>query len=1175
MYKIYTRLWCRPEGYVIQFLRIMKILIVVMTVFLTQVSAATFAQKITLNEKKASLVSIFEKINKQSGIDFLVDIALIAKSKPVDINVKNEALSVVLDKLFEGQPLYYIINDGAVMVKEKESSFLDRVVRAFASIDVRGRVVDAEGSAIPGATVKVKGTNKTTVTDAGGSFSLTNVDETAVLVISYVGFGTMEIKAGRNLGNIIMQISDAKLDEVNVTINTGYQSISKERATGSYSSITAKQLENKLKPDLKSAMEGLAAGMVLTKEGSIEVRGVSTFLTGAQRAPLVVVDGFPISGGLETINVDQVETVTVLKDAVAASIYGARSSNGVIVITTKSGKKGAVSVDYKGSIGMISKPDLSYLNRASAADYIDAELAQFTLSPTTPTTNYNNYRYLSNVTYLAVAKSLGLITTPDFDSQIAKLKSNDGLTQLQDHLVRTQISQQHNVSVSGGGDKSQMLASAKLIDNRGSSLYTNDKRLILDWKNGWKPTKSISVNLLANMNYSQSEAPVRSVTSLLDYTFGSFLHPYDLAVDPVTGDFQNIFATNPRKTDRYALIPGLKTLEYNPLEDLGKEMTKNQNLQIRLGGNVNVILADGLSVEGGGTWTRGNNFTRSIYSKDTYRMRLAYDDGTSVANPTKHYIPDGDMLTESRDINQSYTLRGQLNYNKTFGKHSVMAIAGTEVSRSTLDNNAYPTRFGYNDQAGTFAIFNYADYSAGLYNADMLAPQTLTAGIGSIGFQDNRFSSFYGNASYEFDRRFLVSGSIRLDLTNFFGTDPKYRYKPIWSVGGTYKVSNEQYFNVPWMNKFYLRGSYGLNGNIDLNSGPFLIIAPAAAVSLLTGDIPYTISSPPNNSLRWEKTVTTNLGTDISFFKSRLNMTFDYYLRRSQLLLATDRIDPTRGYSSLTRNVGQLNNTGLELTLEGDALRKKDFVWNVLGTVSYNNNKVITYNANYSSPLSLVLGPVNRIGYPGSALFSYRFAGINNAGSPTYFNNAGEAVIGANIKADDLTYSGTTRPKFTYSLTNTFRYQSFDLAFMLIAKTGYVVRRSAFFGDNYIHKDVGKRWKSPGDEYPGSLYPKLSSSGGESLYFSVADAFVESGNFLKLRDVSLSYHFDKKMVKRIGLADASLIIQGRNLFLLSANSDIVDPEAFDPSLIGSNTQDRGFSSLPPRPEFYLGLKVNF
>jgi TonB-linked SusC/RagA family outer membrane protein len=1173
MYNNYTDKFDIPIRYHNKLLLIMRLITVILMATIMQVSASSFAQKITLSEKDATLTKVFKQIRNQSGYDFIFTTTTLKGALPVTIQVKNANLNDVLNEIFAGQPFEYTIDEKAVVIKPKSKpGILGEMANYFARINVKGRVVDSIGNPLQGASIKVMGADIATTSNSNGEFYLPGVDEKGMIEISFIGYQSRKIQSKPNLGDIQLVMVSGKLDEVKI-INTGYQRISQERATGAYSFVNASQLENKLKPDLKSAMEGLVAGMVLTKEGNTEIRGVSTF--NAEQTPLVVVDGFPISGGLETINVDNVETITVLKDAVAASIYGVKSSNGVIVITTKSGRKGAVAVEYKGSIGVELKPNLSYLNRTSSSDYIDAELQQFTQSPTTPTTNYTNYRYVSQVTYLAIAKAQGLITSASFDQQIAQLKSNDGLKQLQDYLFRNQITQQHNIFISGGGDKTQTAVSAKFISDRGNSLYTSDTRMILDWKNDWKPVKNVSVRFLSNINYSTSQAPLTSVTSLLDYSTSALLHPYDLVIDPATGQPQNIFATNPLKTARYAAIPGLKPLDYNPLTDLGLEKTNNETLLIKLGGSINVILADGLSLDAGGTWTRGSNLTRARSSANSYRMRLAYDDETSISNSSKHYIPDGDMLNESRNISEDYTLRGQLNFNKTYGKHSVMAIAGTEVSRSTLDNNAYPTRFGYNDQAGTFATFNYADYSAGLYTADMLFPAPLAAGIGSISSRDVRFASFYGNASYEFDRRFLVSGSTRLDLTNFFGTDPKYRYKPIWSVGGTYKVSNEKYFDVPWISKFYLRGSYGLNGNIDLNSGPFLIIAPGTAVSTLTGAIPYSITSPPNNSLRWEKTVTTNVGTDISFSKPRINLSVDYYLRRSELLLASDLIDPTLGYSSLTKNVGQLNNTGFELTLDGNVLKKNHFVWNVLGTASFNKTAVINYNVNYTSPLSLVTSPVDREGYPSDAIFSYRFAGINNAGSPLYWNAAGQKVTGANITVNDLVYSGTARPNFSYGLTNTFHYKDFDLAFMLIAKTGGKMRAVDFFGDNYTNKDVAKRWKVPGDETSGSIYPKLSTTGGESLYFSYADIFVENASFIKLRDVSLSYHLNKKLIRRVGFSDALVTFEGRNLFMLSANSDHQDPEAYDPSLIGSNLTDRGFSSLPPRPEFYLGLKLNF
>ena len=831
MYKIYTRLWCGPEGYVIQFLRIMKIFIVLMTVFLTQVTAATFAQKITLNEKKASLVSIFEKINKQSGIDFLVDIALVSKSKPVNINVKNEELSVVLDKLFEGQPLSYSINEGAVIVKEKTPSFLDRVINAFANIDIKGKITNENGEGLAGATIMIKGGNKVTRAGQDGEFELRGIDEKTVLIISYVGFVTREIVAGsvKPSQPIKLFSSIGRLAGVAV-VSTGYQNIPVERATGSFSVIKADQLDRKLRPDLKAALEGQAAGMVISKEGNIEIRGVSTF--SGTKTPLIIVDGYPIAGtsiqnggsvaaGLESLNIDNIESVTVLKDAVAASIYGARSSNGVIVVTTKSGKAGKLNIDYKGSAGVTLKPDLAYLNRASSSDYIDAEVNLYALNPAIYLNTYNGNRALSRVQYLLVAKDQGVLSADAVNAEIAQLKNNDGIGQISDYLLQSKFTQQHNISFSGGSDKNQSNASIKYMDGRSNFKGANDSRLIFDIKNDWKLSNRISVKLLANTNYAVSSSPVQSLSNFLAYTNTSITRPYDLIADPLTGSPQDIFQVNPRKIDAYSGIKGLKALNYNPIADLGLETFSLKSLQVRMGGSVNMKLIPGLSAEAGGSWTLGYNTSNTLVSKDAFRARQWYADGKSKSNPTKYYIPEGAILDESRSTNDAYTFRAQLNFDREIaGKHQVSSIAGFEVNKDTQNSNSFPTRVGYDPQAGTFAQFNYADYNAGLYTADMLGGATGTRPFpssGVIGLKDNRFVSFYGNGSYEYDKRFVLSGSIRMDLANFFGTDPQYRYRPIWSVGGVYKLGHEKFIDIGWLDKLNLRGTYGINGNISLS----------------------------------------------------------------------------------------------------------------------------------------------------------------------------------------------------------------------------------------------------------------------------------------------------------------------------------------------------------------------
>lgn len=1163
----------------------MKWTVIFLTVGLLQANAKGFSQKITFSGKEVPLEKVFSAIEKQTDYVVFYNYTAIRNAKKITLEVKAAPLDQFLRDCFKEQPFTYVIEGKTIMVTKKEDPKYEVILAGGPPpITITGRITDAGGNPLAGVSVVVKGYGKGTETNANGEYTLYNVSNTARLVFSYVGYEKQEVavEARTSISLRLKQVVQ-RMDEVEVMISTGYQTVSRERATGSYSTISAQKLENKLKPDLKAALEGQAAGMVLTKEGNFEVRGISSI--SGEKTPLIVVDGYPITGGLETINIDNVETVTVLKDAVAASIYGSRSSNGVIVITTRRARTGAFVINYNTSVGVIAKPDLSKLNRASASDYIDAEIDLYNGNPNGYLNTYNSYGYLSRVMYLQVAKQQGLISAASVDAEIAQLRKNDGLGQINKYLMRNQVYQQHHLSLSGGGEKNSMYASVKYIDHKSNSLYTGDKRFIIDWKNDWKPTKAITISLLSNINYASTQAPVRTQANYTSYTTvssstfpASFLHPYDNIVDPATGQPQEIWATNPRKTSRYAAIPGLKPLGFNPLQDLPNEMVRIQDFQARLGGTINVVLAKGLNAQAGGVWTRGNTFQRSLYDKSSYRMRLGYDDATSVSNSTKHYIPDGAMVDETRNVNQSYTFRAQLNYNRSFGKHNIIAIAGTEISKDTYDNNQYPTRFGYNEQAGNFSTFNYSDYSSGVYTSDMLGSSRPSASVGAYSFRDNRFASWYANGSYEYDRRFIVSGSIRLDQTNFFGTDPKYRYKPLWSAGGTYKLSREKFFHIPWISKLNIRGSYGINGNISLNSGPFLIITAGTAYSSLTGDIPYTISSPPNNSLRWEKTTTVNLGTDMSFFGSKLNMSLDYYRRVSRDLLAPDNIDPTLGFTSLTKNVGRMNNTGLELAIDGYLLKRRSFSWNVLGTVSYNINKVVEYNVAYLYPTTLTDGrSILREGDPANAVYSYRYSRLDANGSALYYNAANQEMGGSSLLVADPVYSGTLRPTYVFGLTNSFHYKSLDLSFMFIAKTGNILRRDAFTGGNFQNKNVGKRWRTAGDEKT-TIYPKLSTSSSDVYYFPFSDFLAEDASYIKLRDVSLSYTLNSQgLLRRAGISSARVYVQGRNLWYWAANSDRRDPETAEVSSSGliGNTLEQGYTSLSLPPEVYIGLSISF
>lgn len=1037
-----------------------------------------------------------------------------------------------------------------------------------------GQVLDENGEPVVGAAVRIEGVAKSgTVTDLNGNFSITsNRGGTQTLVISYIGMKDAKVIVNprRNSGIVVKMLEDSHgLDEVVVT---GYQTISKERATGAFGTVTSKQLESKLNSDLKNVIEGQVAGVVLDKDGNISIRGISTLR--AETKPLLVVDGYPTEGDLSDLNPENIENVTVLKDGVAASIYGSRSANGVIVVTTKNGVKGKAKVSYQGTFKFEPKPDLDYLHMANTSDYIDAEIDLYNQDSSDYTPQLKSTS-LTDVEYLLIARKAGTITENAFDEQINKMRSYDFLSQMKKYMFRTAFQQMHNVSISGGSDDVTYNLAVNYTNNRSSYINTKDNRLIVDFKNTWKPYKFLTVGVSANLRYSRATSPNTSWQTLTNFT--SYVQPYTRLVDE-NGELNNIRTISSAVDELYNSVSGLKNTNYNPITDAYQDYNKTQNFGARLNANLHFDIWNGISADFGGTWSRNNTTYKSIAEANSYRMRLAYNNMTSKTNPSTHYVPDGDMINETRSTNENWTIRTQINYHGQFGPHRISALAGNEIRRISTDSNQYETRLGYNSTAGSFTPFNIVDFKGNTFKQDLLYTNSLASAItyGSYSLRDNRFVSWYFNGSYEYDDRYLVSGSIREDLTNFFGTNPKYRHKPLWSVGGTWKINNEKFFHVAWVSRLNLRTSYGVNGNISLSEGPYLILS-AGSYNSTTGGVANGISSYPNNSLRWEKTKTTNIGIDADFLKGRVGFSFDYYLKKSSDLLAKDAIDPTTGTSSMTKNVGAIDNNGFELSIHGTPIKNKDFSWDAVYNLSINKNKVKKYNVSRKYTTSWAYTtPIQAEGYPMYAFFGYHFAGLNEEGRTMIYNAKGEKTLASNATVDDIYYQGTAVPKADMSLTNTFNYKNWTLSFMFIAKFGHKYRKDCFQGSNYNNRYVGQRWKQAGDEN-NTIYPVLEGWNMDIFYFPFCDVNIGNANYLKMRDLTLSYSFEKSLINRIGLSNARIYLQARNLFRITAKGCDIDPEAFENDFSGGMgaMSSAGYAGLPLSKEFYIGVSFGF
>lgn len=1182
--------------------------------WLATITASAQNQKLTLDFKDTPVKSVLESLEKQLDKPFFYEEGLINLNNRVNISVKNADLNTVINTLFSGKITASVVEGHIVLKKTpvpanaagnttgnddvaaQTQTNIPQTTKTTAAtqntLTVRGTVLDEEGNPLPGAVVMLKGNNRiNATTDSDGKFTLAGVPSNETLLISFLGYESREeIVNGRTALSLTLKPSTKLLDEVVVT---GYQTLSKERTTGSFSIITSEKLDNKLQPALRSILEGQSAGLVVTKDGKVEIRGVSTF-TGV-KDPLIVLDGYPLIGDgatLDNINPENIQSITVLKDAVAASIYGARASNGVIVVTTKSAStaKGTINFGYRGTYGVTMKPDLSKLNFANVNDYMDVELEIYNQSPNSYYNRYNSYGKLSDYTYLLMAKVRSLMPATEADSKIEALRNNNALQQLQDNIFRASQSQQHNVNISSGSDKNQFSAAFRYLGESGNMLYQKNSRLTADVNDTWDPFKWLSLRVLSNINYTTSKSPVDSYMELTDFTSPTRakILPYSQLYDEV-GNQTPWQPVGQRRIGTYEARSGMKSVFYHPAEDLNQAYNTGSNLQVRLGGDINIKFFDFLKGSFGGTWTKGAVMNRTIYEGNSFAMRAAYNDGTA-ANPAdsrQHYIPEGGRIDESRGTMESWVIRTQLNYNQSFKNtlHRVSAMLGSEISDDTYESSYLPTRLGYDHVSASYnSGFDPYEYNKNTDNikSNMLfggAPSTLPTTISygnNYSVRDNRFVSWYGNASYEYNNKYVINGSIRLDLTNFFGTAPEFRYKPTWSVGGKYKMAEEGFFsglrNI--FNQFDIRVSYGVTGNISPENTPFLILkidSDSGTVPIM-GGISYDISSYPNSTLRWEKTNIVDFGIDFSMFNNRLSLTAEYYNKKSTDLISSDAIDPTKGVSKVNQNVGAITNSGFEITLNGSIIQSKSFTWNSSLLIGYNHSNIDYYSGSLTSFASYIMPSVLKEGYPIDGVWGAKFAGIDNTGEPLFYNSEGAKIAAYSLEAKDAIYLGLLNPPLNISWTNSFRYQNLEASFMLIGKFGNKFREDCFDGTNYKNRHVGERWKKAGDE-ENTIYPKYGNFG--SMYYSYGDMLIGNANFVKLRDFTLGYYLPKKWINPIGLSSVKAYFQTRNLFCITAKGVDIDPEISQVSYTsGGTTYLQNFTSLPLRPEFYFGIMIN-
>lgn len=1144
---------------------------VALAVFFCPVGNA-FAQadtKVTITVKDALIRTVLDQLQREAKIHFVYDEENIDAGKRVSLSYAQTPLNVVLDDFCKQTSLQYEVKRNLILILPAKA---DKNEGKNVSFYMTGTVTNETGESIIGATVMIGGTGQGTVTDMNGRYSL-RVAPGDLVSFTFVGMADKVVKAqeGQKVVDVKMGTNTTALSDIVVT---GYQTLSKERATGAYSVISEKSMKGKLETNVLSRIEGLVSGINRTSEGGMVIRGITTIKGG--REPLYVVDGMPYEGSLGSINPADVQNITVLKDAAATSIYGARAANGVIVISTKRGQTGKTKVSYNGSMKITPKPDIGYLNLMNSSELVDMQIEGFKYFHI----DYKNLnrRYSVNpVMALLYKHEKKELSDTQLSDALLPYRNLDNRKQIEDEFARTGIVHQHNLSISGGTETNRYMATINYTGAYGNQKHQSSDFIGFSLNNDVDFFRWLSADFGVTGNFSRekSDNGASSYVGLITY-YPSYFMLRDREGNPL--NFQ-------RNKSEYELKRlqsiGLFDETYNPINNRAEENQRSNGNYYRLHAGLKFKIMEGLDVDLKYQTENSYSKSRQLYSNLSYSVRNMVNDaaqydkkkGTLTLN-----VPKGGQLDENRGESYSYTMRAQVNFNRVFfGKHAVSALGGAErrLVRTTGSQNYY---MGYDDNSLMVKPFNPLVLSPvrdteALDNSFNWEYASKNQQIHS----EDRFVSFYANGSYTFDERYSLTGSIRIDQSDLFGTDPKYQYRPLWSVGGGWQLANEAFMaDFSWINRLNLRLTYGIGGNVPKEAGPYMNIMDSGYNNWV-GDFGSNISNPPNPQLRWEKTASTNIGVDFAFWNSRLSGSVDYYYKKSTDLLGNRNADPTLGWSSLTVNYGSMFNRGVEVGLQSVNIQNKNFTWSTNAVFSYNKNELINLVGTQESVFYYSANNVQAVGYPMNSLFSYRYAGLDpKNGNVWVYNSNGEKV--SNVSSvKDLVYSGTRDPKYTASLKNFFSYRDFELSFMFVYYGGHVLRDivAGYLGGApgaNLNRKALNHWRKPGDEEIPGIAPSFNKDtdpARDQAWFS-ANAHVKKADYIKLRDVSLSYNLPKNWLRKYAIESAAITCQISNVWWWAANGSI-DPEAYSTAA----GYGRGSLSLPSPTTYTLGLSLNF
>lgn len=991
---------------------------------------------------------------------------------------------------------------------------------------ITGKVIDVRSSkAVRGASITTDRGEGVGATDSIGVFHVRIPAQTKQLIFNHISFAEKRIDLRPQIGYYEVEIEplDNRLDEA--VVSTGYQKLPRERVTGSFELIDNELLNRSVSTDILSRIENVSSSVLFDRRNAgnpqISVRGVSTIESNA--SPLIVVDNFPYEGDIGNINPNDIENISILKDASASSIWGARAGNGVIVITTKRGKRQQpIKVAFNTSLTTGHRPDLFYDRRfLNAAEFIDVEKYLFSKEYYTWMETDLSAPPISPAVQLMIAGRDGKISAAEMASKIAELKTKDVRKDYEKYLFQRLLNQQYSLSLNGGNDNSSFYLNVGHDNNRASLVRNSLRRTSINSSVSYFPMKSLELS--AQLVFTDHHETFNNAgPGAINSGGGRSIYPY---AELASADGTALAVVRDYSTDFVSgtMQQGLLDWSYKPLDDLRNAVYTSKRSEVRINTAAKYSLNSSISFEGRYQYQSQNSLIRNLQGSMLYYSRnlqnqYSYMDEEGIR---QFPVPKGAIMDNSTADLGAHSLRVQANFDRSWQRHQISAIGGYELRQARTDGIS--TRlYGYNDDKLTSVPVDYKSnflVTPYYYNATVPNMDYLTGLL-------DRNSSFFANIAYTFNSRYTFSASARSDKSNLFGVKSNQKSVPLWSMGGSWQLSSEKFYPfADFLPQLRLRATYGFSGNVNKSLTAYA--TGIYSTDYTTGRPYLQLLTPPNPSLRWEKVRTVNFGIDFATTNKLVSGSIEFYSKLATDLIGKISIDPTIGH-----NVGGRNEfIGNSASLKAKGMDINLHVNKQLGAVmlssqllfSYNRDEITRYAyeqtsiSGYFSPIPVPVEGNNR-----HALYSLRWAGLDveNGDPQIYVDgkvNKDYSKIMSSLGREDIRYNGSQLPPYFGSIRNSLTWRQLTVGFNISYKLGHFFRRSsvdyaALYNNWSGHVDFTDRWKEAGDELRTQV-PSMAVPGTSSVrdyIYTYADVLVEKADHIRLQDINVRYDILKK-----------------------------------------------------------------